>query len=165
VADRYRLENGHAEPLADDEGWFHTGDLGRLDDQGYLYVDGRVKSTIVLASGKNVQPEEVEACLRERPEVSDVGVTGLGSTRQGNGEEVCAIVVPSLAFTDNCRSAGEDAEQALRCMVTEAACTLAPHKRPKRIVVRHQALPRTAAGKLKRSALPELAADGGGSRP
>ena len=157
VAARYRLDGDVTEPVSDSEGWFHTGDLGCFDSNGFLYITGRAKSTIVLASGKNVQPEEVEACLEERAEVAEVAVLGLSDPRTRRGEEICAIVVPSQTFSENCQSAGEDAQQALRCMVTEAACVLAPHKRPKRIVVRPDALPRTAAGKLKRAMLAEWA--------
>jgi long-subunit acyl-CoA synthetase (AMP-forming) len=60
VAGRYRLDSGAGESVADTEGWFHTGDLGHVDADGFLYVIGRTKTADVLASGKNVQPEEIE---------------------------------------------------------------------------------------------------------
>lgn len=57
------------------DGWFITGDLGRLDEDGYLYVDGRDSETIVLLSGDNVYPNEIESVIAELPGVVEVGVT------------------------------------------------------------------------------------------
>jgi len=77
----------------DSRGWLHTGDLGYIDDDGYLFVTGRSKSLIVLDSGKKVQPEEVEACLRDSPHFQAVCVCGLPDA---NGRDrVGAVIVPA----------------------------------------------------------------------
>ena len=83
----------------DADGWLHTGDLGRLDDDGYLFVTGRSKSLIVLDSGKKVQPEEVETALARSELFAEVCVLGLaGDGGNGRtGEQVCAVVVPAAA--------------------------------------------------------------------
>ncbi len=59
VAGRYRRDTGAGESVVDEEGWFHTGDLGHVDADGFLYVSGRIRTSVVLASGTNVQPKEI----------------------------------------------------------------------------------------------------------
>ncbi len=154
VAGRYRLDGGAAESVADDNGWFHTGDLGRLDADGFLYVTGRIKTTIVLASGKNVQPEEIEACLESCDALADAGIVALGDGNSRRGEEICLVAVPAPRFVDECLAAGADVGPALQSRIHETLACLAPHKRPRHVIIREDALLRTAGGKLRR---PELA--------
>jgi o-succinylbenzoate---CoA ligase len=118
------------------DGWLHTGDLGRLDQDGGLHVDGRVKELIVTG-GENVAPIEVEQALLSHPAVADAGVAGRPDPEWG--EAVTAFVVLS-------RSATAD---ELRAWCRER---LAPHKTPKTV---HEvaALPRNAGGKLLRDRL------------
>jgi long-chain acyl-CoA synthetase len=71
-------------------GWFHTGDLGKLDTDGNLYFKGRKKNVIVTSAGMNVYPEDLEACLRREPEIKDCVVVGLD--RNGNSEP-CAVLL------------------------------------------------------------------------
>jgi long-chain acyl-CoA synthetase len=78
------------EPVAGAEGWFHTGDLGALDEKGNLYFRGRKKNLIVAASGMNIHPEDLEAALHRQPEVRDCVVVGVG--RNGD-EEPCAVLI------------------------------------------------------------------------
>jgi long-chain acyl-CoA synthetase len=114
---------------------FTVGDLGRLDADGYLFLDGR-RDDLVISGGVNVYPAEVEAVLAEAPGVDEVAVFALADERWG--ERVCAAVV------------GHVAEAALRQHVSTR---LAPYKRPK-TYFRVDELPRTATGKLRRKALP-----------
>lgn len=82
---------GPVRALADEEGWYHTGDLGRLDGEGNLVVTGR-SSDRILTGGVTVDPREVEAVLRAHPAVVDVCVVGLADVEWG--EKVVAAVVP-----------------------------------------------------------------------
>ena len=77
-------------PVLNEEGWFRTGDIGELDAEGNLYFKGRKKNVIVTREGMNVYPEDLEAALRQQPEVRDCVVVGL--ERNGNSEP-CAVLV------------------------------------------------------------------------
>jgi o-succinylbenzoate---CoA ligase len=118
------------------DGWLHTGDLGRIDADGRLHVEGRVKELIVTG-GENVAPLEVEQALLAHPAVVDAGVAGLPDPDWG--EAVTAFVVLGRPAT------GEELRDWCRGRV-------AAHKVPKRIEVVDQ-LPRNAAGKLLRDRL------------
>jgi long-chain acyl-CoA synthetase len=135
---RFRYWNDDA---ATERAWrgaeFTVGDLGRLDDDGYLFLEGR-RDDLVITGGVNVYPAEVEAALAEVPGVAEVAVFGVSDDTWG--EEVCAAVVGSVA------------EQALRDHV---ATRLAPYKRPKRYFLVDD-LPHTATGKLRRRSLPDV---------
>src|SRR5204863_71611 len=74
----------------EEDGWYHTGDLGELDPDGNLYFKGRKKDVIVTPAGMNVYPEDLEAALRRQPEVKDCVVLGL--PRDGNAEP-CAVMI------------------------------------------------------------------------
>jgi len=115
-------------------GWFTVGDLGRLDADGYLYLDGR-RDDLVITGGVNVYPAEVERVLAEAPGVQEVAVFGVDDDRWG--QRVVAAVVCS----------GDTA-----AIEDWARAHLAGHKRPKQYVVVDE-LPYTATGKLRRNVL------------
>jgi O-succinylbenzoic acid--CoA ligase len=123
---------------ADEDGWLHTGDLGRIDEEGFLYVEGRLDDLIVTG-GENVQPDEIETVLRLHPDVADAAVVGRADEEWQ--EAVTAVVV----MRDGARS---DAE-SLRA---HCAAGLAGFKVPKRFEF-VATLPRTASGKLLRKEL------------
>jgi len=116
---------------------FTVGDLGRLDDDGYLYLDGR-RDDLVISGGVNVYPLEVENTLREHPGVEDVAVFGVPD--EAWGQRVCAAVV------------GDVSADELHALARER---LAPPKRPKDYH-RLAALPLTTTGKVRRSELAGL---------
>jgi len=81
-----------AEVLTADR-WFHTGDYGRMDDDGYLYITGRKKNVIIAKNGKNVYPEEIETILNRDSHVNESMV--FGKSDEAKGEEIWAVVVPN----------------------------------------------------------------------
>ena len=124
-----------AEVLVD--GWLRSGDVGRLDAEGFVYVEDRIKD-MVLRGGENVYCAEVEAAIHEHPAVHEVAVFGVPHDRLG--EEVAAVVVP--------RAGSSVTETELVAFLAER---LAPFKVPTRLRIRPEPLPRNAAGKfLKR---------------
>jgi len=130
-------------------GWLRTGDLGRIDEAGYLYVVGRSKDLIVGESGKNVYPEEIEAAIRLCPLVREVCV--LGHRMPGaaeRGEEVVALVVPDAEALS--REYEPADEEGLRAAVREACASLPVHKRPRYLAVWPGEFPRTTTMKLKK---------------
>lgn len=82
-------------PVAGDEGWFRTGDIGEIDAEGNLYFKGRSKSVIVTPEGLNVHPEDLEAALRRQPEIRDCVVVGI--ERHGNAEPCAALLLRDTA--------------------------------------------------------------------
>ncbi len=84
-------------PVLNEEGWFHTGDIGELDADGNLYFKGRKKNVIVTREGMNVYPEDLESTLRQQPEVRDCVVVGL--EQGGNAEPVCCAHPDAIPLT------------------------------------------------------------------
>ena len=77
-------------PVAGDEGWFRTGDLGAIDEQGNLYFKGRKKNVIVTPAGMNIYPADLEEALRHQPEIKDAVVVGLA---RGGNAEPCGVLI------------------------------------------------------------------------
>jgi long-chain acyl-CoA synthetase len=129
------------------DGWFRTGDLGFVDDRGFLHITGRAKEMIVLSGGKNLYPEEIEAVLSGHPTIAEVAVL----ERFG---QIVALVRPDL---DRLAAIGATrVEDALRVALTERAQALPGYSRPAGFAVVRSPLPRTRLGKLRRFQLPEL---------
>jgi O-succinylbenzoic acid--CoA ligase len=124
--------------LAED-GWLHTGDLGRLDERGLLHVTGRRSDTIV-SGGENVSPGEIEAVLESYPAVLEAAVVGREDAEWGEAVSAIVVVAPGREAT----------EAALR---EHCAARLAPYKVPKRFTFVSEPLPRTGSGKLLRREL------------
>jgi long-chain acyl-CoA synthetase len=122
------------------DGAFTVGDLGRLDADGYLYLDGR-RDDLIITGGVNVYPAEVEQVLSEVPGVAAVAVFGLPDDRWG--QRVCAAVVPETS------SGGTDPERLIEALEAHAAERMAGFKRPKQYFTLEE-LPTTATGKLQR---------------
>jgi long-chain acyl-CoA synthetase len=139
------------EQVIDREGWFYTGDLGRLDEDGFLFITGRLKNLIVLGSGKKVNPGEVEAVVSGSLLIKEVCVVGRISRNgilQGT-EEVCAVVVPSESLVRRLKDRLNIAEE-IRDDVARLTQVLAPYKRPSSIYLRFEDLPKTTMRKIKR---------------
>lgn len=123
-----------------DEGAFTVGDIGYLDEEGYLFISGR-KADLIVSSGVNIYPAEIEDVLYGLPEVADACVTS--EPDEMRGESVVAIVVLASEFAE------EEAEAALGRIEAACAAGLAGYKRPRRFLVR-AAVPRDGTGKLLR---------------
>ena len=122
----------------DDEGWLHTGDLGSMDDRGYLYIRGRLKD-MIIRGGENIFPAEIEHVLTEHPSVADAAVVGVPDEQWG---EV------AVAFVQ--RTPGSDVtEDDLRAFVRSR---LAPFKTPASVVF-VDAFPMTPSGKVQKFVL------------
>jgi hydroxymethylglutaryl-CoA reductase (NADPH) len=133
------------------KGWFKTGDLGFADSDGYLTLTGRKKDMIVLASGKNVYPDEIEIAYGASPYFQQIGI--LGADR-GRGEEVFAFIVPKLgAFSAEERNDPSLIEARIRAELARISETLSPHKRITQYRVVSEELPCTQIGKVKRAEL------------
>jgi long-chain acyl-CoA synthetase len=89
IAQSY-FQGKEIKPVCGEEGWFHTGDMGAMDEKGNLYFKGRRKNVIVSPEGMNIYPEDLEKALRLQPEVRDCVVLGLD--RDGNAE-ACAVLL------------------------------------------------------------------------
>jgi long-chain acyl-CoA synthetase len=139
----------HGLPLATEEllhdGWLRTGDLGRLDAEGYLYVTGRL-TDMIISGGENVYPAEVEQVLRLDPEVADVVV--LGEPDPTWGETVVAVVVLDSA-----------SHRTPESIIEATRGELAGYKRPRRVHIVDE-LPRNASGKVATAQLRALLAAG-----
>lgn len=141
-----RIQNGEilvqgptvAPGFADDDGWLHTGDLGRIDEEGFLYVTGRI-GDVIVSGGENVIPSEIEAVLLSHPGVAEVAAVGRADSDWQ--EAVTAVVVPRTG------SAPSESELRAHC-----AAELSGHKVPKRFEFVTE-LPRSANGKVLRRAL------------
>ena len=118
--------------VIDAEGWFHTGDLARQDADGYVFMTGRKKNLIILDSGENVSPEELEGLLAKCPAVKECLV-------KEKGKKICAVVC--------CEEADQ---QTVRDFIPETNRTLPLYKRMSAVEFSAQPLPRNAMGKLMR---------------
>jgi long-chain acyl-CoA synthetase len=134
-----------AETIVD--GWLYSGDIGRLDEEGFIYVEDRAKDMVIRA-GENIYCAEVEAAIYEHPSVYEAAAYGIPHERLG--EELVA----SVLLKPGTRATAEE----LQAHVAEK---LAPFKVPSRIVFADEQLPRGATGKiLKRELRDELLAKG-----
>ena len=160
----YHNPQATAEVLFD--GWYRTGDLGKVDQDGFLTICGRVKNMIVTPNGKNVYPEEVEIELLKSPFIAEVMVYGhrIGPA----AEEVHAIIYPDQEALDKyCHSRGncpinESAVEALLSNEVKTACAgLADYKRVRKFTLREDEFPKTTTRKIKRFAVEARVVSGG----
>jgi long-chain acyl-CoA synthetase len=126
-------------PVASEDGWYRTGDVGELDAEGNLYFKGRKKEVIVTPAGMNIYPEDLEAALRHQPEVKDVVLIAL--PRDGNAEPCAAVIL---------RNSGVDPEPAVK----RANESLAEYQRMNNWVVwPEEDFPRTSTQKPLRNVI------------
>lgn len=141
--------------VIDEDGWFHTGDIGEIDKQGFIKITGRIKNMIVLGGGKKIFPEEVEAVLETSKLIKELCVMSL-TIKSGNKagtEEVGVIICPS---DDLQNKTDEEIQKLLEAEVKRLSeANLAPYKTPTVVVLHREELPKTSTRKVKRKDLKE----------
>jgi len=137
------------------DGWYHTGDLGRIAKDGYLSICGRVKNLIVTANGKNVYPEEVENEISNSYFIAEIMV--YGHKVDNSSEEVYAMIYPDndaldayAAETGSGPFDPQEVESLIRKEILERGKNLADYKRIKRFTLRDVEFPKTTTRKIKR---------------
>ena len=130
------------------DGWFYTGDLGRIDDRGRVTITGRKKEMIVLASGKNIYPEEIEAHYRKSPFVKEICVIGLAEPGRPSSERLFGVVVPNMDLLREKKIV--NAGDLIRFEMEGLAAGLPAHKRVLGYDIWFEPLPRTTTQKIKR---------------
>ncbi len=158
----YKNPEATAEAFTED-GWFKSGDLGKFDKDGHLYITGRAKDVIVLPSGKNVHPEDLEVHYQKSPLVEEICVLGVpdDSSEHEGAEKLLGVVVPDFEYLkhSNISSSGE----AVRFALDNLGRELPEYQRVRDYVIRSEPIPRTATRKIKRFELRKELSENGRS--
>jgi len=142
----YRNEEATAE-IFDGE-WLRTGDLGRLLPDGHLQVTGRAKDVIVLASGKNIYPEELEAYYARSPFIDEICILGIDDPQRRGAERLHAVVVPDLEHAR--RSGHTNIREMVLWEFEGLGVQLPGPQRISSLEIRTEPLPRTTTRKIRR---------------
>lgn len=140
------------------DGWFYTGDIGYIDDDGFLYITGRVKNMIVLGGGKKVHPEEVEEVMSKSSLIKEMCVVARKATSglKAGTEEVFAVIVPNEeAFKEEEKQNKELIKSKIAAEINKLSEHLADYKRISDFMLYFDELPKTSTRKVKRKELME----------
>jgi len=145
------LDNRDATIATVRDGWLHTGDQGRLDDDGRLFIVGRQKDVIIDTGGKNVYPDEIEALYAKSPFIKELCVVGIPAD-QGTGERVAALVVPDYDATEVDRDglSREQVRDEVRAHFRDIGSKEPIARRVKVLHFWDEPLPKTSTRKIKR---------------
>ena len=152
----YNMPAETAEVFTED-GWFKTGDLGKLDSEGYLYLAGRAKNLIVTEGGKNVYPEEIENQFQLVTDIEQITVQGYIMDEATKSEGIEALVYPADELFNKLKLVRGDMEsasvvkEAIEDIVAEVNKKLQPYARISRITILEEALEMTTTKKVKRT--------------
>lgn len=133
------------------DGWFYSGDLGYCDKEGYLYISGRLKEVIVLGSGKNIFPDEIEKYYSRSQYIKEVGVF---LSQADRAESLKAIIVPDLELFRKNRQI--NIEEKIRWDMENISKELSSYKRVMGFAISKEELPKTRLGKIKRYQLSQI---------
>jgi len=144
------MKGYYKNPSATDEvlhnGWLRTGDIGRMDKDNYLFITGRSKEVIVLSSGKNIYPEDVEKMYHGSRLIKEICITGI--EHQGITDSLHAVIVPDFEYV---KQAGiSNLQEAIKWEINDISGRLPSHMRITGFSLRKEPLPRTPLGKLRR---------------
>ncbi|WP_027621477.1 AMP-dependent synthetase/ligase [Acetivibrio clariflavus] len=138
----------------DEEGYFMTGDYGKLDDEGWLYITGRLKNIIILSNGKNVYPEEIEQEVQRIPGVSEVVVYAGETKNQSNKEVIVAEIFPDYELL---KLKGIEGTQAIKEYfnkeIKNVNSRMAPHKTIRKVKIREEEFIKNTSKKILRHAI------------
>ncbi len=135
------------------DGWFHTGDLGKIDENGFLYITGRCKSVIVTKNGKNIYPEEIEAYLNDSPLISEALVVGI---QKENDDEtyVNAQIFPNMdaikEYLKGTVPTKEEVKKIMNDVVANVNSKIPNYKHIKNFAIRDKEFEKTTTQKIKR---------------
>ncbi|MCR5357022.1 MAG: AMP-binding protein [Lachnospiraceae bacterium] len=137
----YRMPEETAKALKD--GWLHTGDKGYIDEDGYLFINGRVKNLIIMSNGENISPEEIENKLALHPLIGEIIITG-----ENNG--LVARIYPDEEVVKSKRLKEESIRTALQAVIDAYNREQPSYRQVTGLIVRNEPFPRNATGKIKR---------------
>lgn len=147
----YYKEDALTSQVFDEQGWFHTGDLGHLDKDNFLIICGRKKDVIVLDNGKNVYPDELEDYYGTSSLIDEIGIFGIN---QKDGEIVAAAIVPSQEIRKNHTVA--QATDIIYDELVKMGKNLPVYRRISDFITVYSPLPRTTTRKLKKVELKKM---------
>ena len=135
----------------DEEGYFMTGDYGKLDDEGWLYITGRRKNIIILSNGKNVYPEEIEQEVQRIEGVSEVVVYAGETKNQNNKEVIVAEIFPDY---ESLKLKGIEGAEAIKAYfnkeIKKVNSRMAPHKTIRKVKIREEEFIKNTSKKILR---------------
>ena len=135
------------------DGWFHTGDLGKIDKDGYLFITGRCKSVIVTKNGKNIYPEEIESYLNDSPLISEALVTGV-QKEDDDETYVNAQIFPNVdAIKEELKASvltKEEIKKAIADVIANVNSKIPNYKHIKGFAIRDKEFEKTTTQKIKR---------------
>ncbi len=143
-----------------EDGWFKSGDLGKIDANGNLHIVGRSKDVIVLPNGKNIHPEDLEVHYSKTPMVGEMCILGIkdDASNLAGAEKLVAVVVPDFEYMKKNNIA--NSREAIRHEFDDLGRELPEYQRVRETIVRAEPLPRTATRKVRRFEVAKEIADG-----
>ena len=142
-------------------GWLHTGDIGFIDENGFLVITGRKKNVIVKANGKNIFPEELEAYIARDPMVAEAVVLGIMNDKKKD-YDIVAAVYPDADYAKEVLGAdyaASDVEAHISAVIESVNATVQTYKRMDVVIVTDTEFPKNTSKKIKRFEVPAMLMD------